>query len=58
MLNILLILVTLIVFYLDKSGNDINELHSLSIHSILVTLEVSHFDKSGKDFKEMHQENI
>ena len=54
----LLILVTFIVFHLDISGKDINELHLENIPLILVTFVVFHLDISGKDINELQLENI
>ena len=58
MLNIQLILVTLLLFILDISGNDINESHQLNIEFILITLLVFHLDISGSDINELHPKNI
>ena len=46
-----LILVTLEVFHLDKSGNIDKELQSQNTHFMFLTLEVSHFDISGIELK-------
>ena len=39
-----LILVTILVFHFDISGNDFNDEHSANKNLILVTLFVFHFD--------------
>ena len=47
-------LITLEVFQLDISGNDINELHPLNIEIKLLTLQIFHLDISGNDINELH----
>ena len=45
-------LLTLLVFHLDISGNDFNETQHENINFISVTFVVFHLDISGKDNKE------
>ena len=47
-----LILLTLEVFNLDISGNDINEEHPPHLKLIFKTLQVFHLDISGNDINE------
>ena len=42
----------MIVFHLDKSGKDDNDLHSPNIQLILVTWLVFHLDISGKEYND------
>ena len=49
---------TLIVFHLDISDNEFNELQSLNIQFMIKTLLVFHLDISGNEFNDLHQLNI
>ena len=58
MLNIEFILITLLVFHLDISGNDIDELHFLNIPIIQFILFVFLLNISGNDINRSQQKNI
>ena len=53
-----LILVTLLVFHVEMSGNDDNDLHFLNILLIDLNLFVFHLEMSGNDIKDLQPENI
>ena len=46
--SILLINLTLEIFYIDISGKDINDLHFINKPAFSITFSVFHFDISGK----------
>ena len=47
-----------LLFHLDKSGREINEILFVNIKLILVKLLVFHLDISGKENKDEHPKNI
>ena len=47
-------LVTLMVFHFDKSGNDFNDVQSSKIQAISSVLSIFHFDISGNHFNLEH----
>ena len=49
-----LILITLLVFHFDISGNDFNDEHLKNKSSMQLTLPVFHFEISGNDFNDKH----
>ena len=50
-------LITLIIFHFEISGNDFNDEHSSNIPSILLIFFKFQFDISGNYFKEEQFEN-
>ena len=52
------ILLTLLVFHLDISGNDDNDSHPLNIRLIFLTFLVFHLDISGNDDNDEQYLNI
>ena len=54
----LFILVILLISYLEITGKDNNEWHSLNILHISVALLVFHFERLGRNVNDKHPLNI